>query len=203
MKHLILGLCLACTPAWGAFSGKDKFVFLTMFQGEYILAHTTADEVTGASYLSRFRDTLAARVSLGFVGQERLYLGFHYESWFATRRFDPGTGLQTDTLQFNGGGPEAGLIFPTPRSYLMASMALTFPLLNRIESSANGLVEADENKTALQIRVTVGFKISAAFSLVFGGGYKIHELGTYAGTSLPAPFDLSGFFGFTGIGLHF
>ncbi|MCB0405269.1 MAG: hypothetical protein KDD51_10825 [Bdellovibrionales bacterium] len=201
---LLLTLC--ATEAHARFSrrAKDVRILISGF-GEASLPTTAADTVSGAAYTTKYSPFFPVGGGIGVLIHDNWYLGARFEYWLARRAFDPGTGLQSDTLRYLSVGGEIGIAQISNRLQLYILGGIAYPIGLQIESTAGTFTTTNKPLT-FHARIVGAISFSRYHAFFLEAGYRFARLGAFASGPTPylsggAELDLSG--PFAGLGLQF
>ncbi|MEZ4752047.1 MAG: hypothetical protein R3B54_15860 [Bdellovibrionota bacterium] len=201
-----LSLTLCATDAHARFRRRPKDVrILISGFGEATLPSTEADTVSGASYTTKYSPFFPVGGGIGVLIHDSWYVGARFEYWLARRIFDPGSGLQTDTLQYLSVGGELGIAQIDNRLQLYILGGCGYPLQMQIESTAGTFTAASKPLT-FHGRIVGAISFSNLHAFFIELGYRFARLGSFSSGGTPylsggAELDLSG--PFAGVGVHF
>lgn len=212
VRSFILMLCVACgaTQASSHFSRVKSYSLILRVTMDYNYSNSLGDQVSGATYGSRFANSYVGDIGLGTLLFSNAYVGAVFENRYARRSFTLAGQPQIDTLNFKAVGGEIGYWSSNPRTYLLFSGGTLMSLSPQItsEGESQRTFSGPSGKLIFFGKVTMGIRLWSWFSFNLVGGYRHSNLGAFSSgsdalLSGSESLDISGPFGGVGLSIHY
>jgi len=170
---IVMGISIPLESVWAK---KDSILenrtFLFYFTGDLALTSTEANKLPNFNLSKNMRTPLVSAVGLGARVFKSLWLGVRYEYWFAGREWtDLGT-LQRETLNLQMVGPELAYVRGNPRVNYYFAVGGMYPLVQKINSSVNGVYSRGSQFWNTHARASMELKINSRLGLHLETGYR-------------------------------